>query len=370
MTTGFSPASAQQGFDFERLAGNDRFETAADIAIKTFGTADTVLLATGVKFPDALTGNYLAGAIGDTPLLLTLPDAVPGVTRAALETLGAKNVIILGGTVAVSPAVEDDLNDDFAVERVGGTNRYETAEDVANRAASGTVGMVDTGTVGMGDTGTVGMFEGLRTAVLGSGEAYPDVLAAGPLGYAAGFPITITFPNSLRPETRRVLEDLDIQKVIIVGGTDAISAGVETEVETLTGNDARRVSGPTRFDTATAIANFAYDDLDFDASHVNLARGDDAPAPSGLPQGFADALTGGPHGGNDRSPIVLTNPNTLPAVTRTLLEERCPSLLAGHIFGGDRAVSQAVKDEATTAASNCDAGTPATGTSTMTVTPQ
>ncbi|MGI8537285.1 MAG: cell wall-binding repeat-containing protein [Mycobacteriales bacterium] len=143
---------------------------------------------------------------------------------------------------------------------------------------------------------------------------------------------------------------------------------VETEVENLTGNEARRVSGPTRFDTGAAIANFAYDDLDFDISHVNLVRGDDARAPSGLPQGFADALTGGPHGGNDLSPIVLMNLNTLPAVTRTLLEQRCPTLVAGHIFGGFLAVSPAVEDEAVTAASECDDGTPATSTSTLTVT--
>ncbi|MGI8535973.1 MAG: cell wall-binding repeat-containing protein, partial [Mycobacteriales bacterium] len=174
-----TPASAQAGFDFERLSGPDRFETAADIAVKTFGTADTVLLATGVKFPDALTGNYLAGATGDTPILLTLPDAVPPATRDALETLGATKVIILGGTTAVSPAVENDLNDNYTVERLGGSDRYATAEILAKRATSdiGTVGMVP---ASASATGTVG----LRTAILGNGEAYPDVLAAGPLGYA------------------------------------------------------------------------------------------------------------------------------------------------------------------------------------------
>ena len=97
-------AGAAQGFNCTRLAGNDRYETAAAIALATFpnGT-ETVLLATGEKFPDALAGNFLAGN-RNAPILLTTQAALPAVTRQAIQTLKAKNVIILGREEAVSTA--------------------------------------------------------------------------------------------------------------------------------------------------------------------------------------------------------------------------------------------------------------------------
>ncbi len=44
-----SGAGAAQGFTFTRYAGANRFDTARLIAVDTFGTAQTVLIATGVN---------------------------------------------------------------------------------------------------------------------------------------------------------------------------------------------------------------------------------------------------------------------------------------------------------------------------------
>lgn len=338
IVAGVSPANAVEGFTFDRLEGLDRFDTAADIAITSFGTADTVVLARGDNFPDALTGNYLAGVL-DAPILLTRTDDVPDATRDALRTLGVDNVIIVGERAAVSDAVEADLRGEYAVERVGGVDRYETAELIAERA-------------GGDGTTTVGTYNGLRTAVLGSGQNFPDVLAAGALSFGELFPATITFPTDLPQNTINVYTDLNIEQVIIVGGTDAVSASVEAEVEGLV-DTVVRLDGTgdatnrdfDRYATARDVANFAYDELDFARTHANLARGDD----------FADALAGGPHAGGESAPVVLTRPSDLPASTEAFFEENCPTLTDGDIFGGTAAVSVSTEAAAELAASNCAA---------------
>ncbi|MGN6524547.1 MAG: cell wall-binding repeat-containing protein, partial [Actinomycetes bacterium] len=76
---GSSRASAQAATDSDvavpltRVAGDDRWETAAQIAAATYPNgAETVLLANGDRgsFADALSASYLAGAL-HAPILLT-----------------------------------------------------------------------------------------------------------------------------------------------------------------------------------------------------------------------------------------------------------------------------------------------------------
>ena len=366
LAAGVSPANAQAGFTFDRLAGADRYGTAAAIALNgtTFDNSDTVVLASGAtrNFPDALTGNYLAGEI-DGPILLTDPNRLSAVTARAIGSLNVKKVVIVGGTSAVSAGVERQVNQlsDVTVQRVGGIDRYDTAELVAANVATG--GQRAGGAVSATATVGVGIDpQGRRTAVLGNGQDFPDILAAGPLGYAEAFPITITRPTALPAQTRRTLVATGVKRVVIVGGTTAVSASVATEVSGLNGGiEIVRLAGVLRFETATKIADFAYDQLGFDRSQINLARSDD----------FADALAGGPHGGEDRAPIVISTPTVLNETTAAYLKARACTLVNGHIFGGTAAISAAVKTAAETQArdiSACAAAT-ATPTATITVTP-
>lgn len=333
VTAGASPANAVEGFAFERLNGDDRFETAAAIAADTFPNgATTAIIARSDDFADALTGNYLAGTL-NAPVLLTRTGDLPSATADALAALGVDDVVIVGGDNAVSPAVEATLREDYTVRRLAGTDRYLTAQAVAEDAA--------------GDGTGVGEYDALRTAVLGNGQDFPDVLAAGPLGYAESFPITITRPADLPDATAAVLADLEIEQVIVVGGDTVVSPAVRAEVEEITGNPVIELEGANRFLTANAIADFAYDELDFDATHVNLARSDR----------FADALAGGPHAGEERAPILLTTPDALSVPTRDYLASRSGTLTDGHIFGGTAAVSDATKAAAEQAASGDGAAT-------------
>ena len=63
-----------------------------------------VFIATGTRFPDALTGAPVAGKLG-APLLLTDPNTLPPVIAAELTRLKPAKIVILGGPGAVSDAV-------------------------------------------------------------------------------------------------------------------------------------------------------------------------------------------------------------------------------------------------------------------------
>lgn len=95
------------GIRVQRLWGQDRFETAAEIAEaladRCFGS-DEFGLADGRKFPDALVGGALLG-LRRAPLLLTepvLPDATRRFLAGPVPDAGTVQLTIFGGPAAVS----------------------------------------------------------------------------------------------------------------------------------------------------------------------------------------------------------------------------------------------------------------------------
>ncbi|NUP53313.1 MAG: hypothetical protein HOW97_39225 [Catenulispora sp.] len=107
---------------FAPAAGATRYETAAMVA-KAFlpsGAADKVGIATGLKFPDALTGGAYMASVGG-PLLLTDPSALPDATAGALGLVKttAPEVDIFGGTAAVSDDVATSIAKLFSVTTIG-----------------------------------------------------------------------------------------------------------------------------------------------------------------------------------------------------------------------------------------------------------
>lgn len=87
-----------------RWSGDTRYSTAARVSRETYPQgADRVFLASGVTFADALAGGPAAAKVG-APLLLTEKECVPQPTLDEIERLGAENIVVLGGSLAVSEA--------------------------------------------------------------------------------------------------------------------------------------------------------------------------------------------------------------------------------------------------------------------------
>ena len=312
-----------------RIAGQDRFETAARIAAETNpdGT-DDVIIAAGFAFPDALAASGFGGAVDATILLVNdVHDTATEFTLQALAELSPARVHIAGGTAAVSASIESQLAaaGDWQISRFAGADRFETAALMAQAIGAGNV------------------FEG--TAIVATGRVAADSLAAGPLAHSSPYPILLTESDALPAATAGALEGLGIASVLVLGGISAVSDRVIGEIEQITGpGSVTRLNGANRFETAVEVAQIA----PFSGgSRVLLATGF---GPGSVP---ADALSGGPYGGGHEAELLPINDVTaaLPNDVATYLHEHAEHIDEIVVLGGEQAVPSSVVDAARAAAS-------------------
>ena len=133
-----------------RVAGSDRYATAVAIVQAGFASADTVYVATGSNFPDALAG--VPAAAGDAaPILLVQQNSIPAATATQLARLRPKTIKILGGEVVVSAGVEASLGSySPSVIRLSGSDRYSTAAAISRHASSGGASKIYIDAIGRG----------------------------------------------------------------------------------------------------------------------------------------------------------------------------------------------------------------------------
>jgi len=321
------PALAAETVSVERIAGADRYSTAAAAALEGWPDGSDVVLARGDDFPDGLAAAFLANP-GPFPILLTDPNKLPAATLNALQELGTRHVTIAGGLSAVSATVEQDLRQrGFLTTRFGGTDRFDTAAAIAASRPENI------------------FYDDARqtyVAVLANGYRFPDALTAGPMAAMQDFaiPILLTDRDRIPNSTRQALLDRSIGHVFIVGGNAVVSDQVTAALTTM-GVTFERIAGTDRTATAAAVADLTHRYLGWNADHVNLVRGD----------AFPDALPAGPHGGAEQSPILLTvAPDVLGEATRDYLQRRSVTIQSIHVFGDQTAISDATAEDARSAA--------------------
>jgi putative cell wall-binding protein len=330
-----APAGATQATETRRVQGGDRYSTAAAIAADAFPDgATSVVVATGEKFADALAANGLAGALG-APVLLTESGRVPASTASALADLGAETIYLMGGTSAVSQAVEDDLAADYTVERVQGGDRFATAA-----AAGAAIAETDDGNPLTDDDGVGSTGDGV-TAVLAFGLDFPDAVSGGAIAYAGRLPVLLTGTDEVPEATLDALESLGVEHILVVGGTTVIAPSVEAELKAA-GYTTERLAGNDRWATNAAVNEYAEAEpaLAFAGPTAYLSTGSK----------FADALSGGPAAGANRAPLVLTASTSLPTPTRDYLTANANAIDEIVALGGTSAIADAVVSAAATAA--------------------
>ena len=273
-----------------------------------------MVIARADDFPDALAGNYLAGQLG-APILLSHRDDVPNAVAGEIARLGASKAHVLGGAAAIGQEVVAELEAaGLAVSRVFGADRFDTAASIASTSPATGVGLDNSGR---------------RTAIVGTGAGFADLLAAGSLSYVAKFPVLVTVGSSLSAPVSDVLTDLGVKHVLLLGGPAAVSPAVEADLVDL-GVVVTRLGGANRFETAVAVARFALAQKLVTADHVDVATG----------TAFPDALAMGPLAGTETATTVLVGARPVPALC-TLLSEL--PIVAGHVVGGPNAVSDTAK---------------------------
>ena len=285
-----------------RLAGSNRIHTAIEVSKAGFASADTVILVNGYNFPDALAGAPLA-EVCNAPILLIQAGEVHADVLAEIQRLGAEKVVLLGGEIVIAPAVEEQLAE-YTVERIAGSNRFETAALIGELVAE--------------DSGS-------RTAILVNGYEFPDGLSVGPAASIAGSPVLFTSQSRLNATTLDALNALGIEKVTIVGGPVAVSENVQEELET-EGFTVDRIQGANRYETALQVAEAMFGVPD----QVVIASGEN----------FPDALAAGPLATSRHAPLLLVQKDRVRQDVLDYLTEH--GVKKVFLLGGDTVISDAV----------------------------
>jgi putative cell wall-binding protein len=196
-----------------RIAGRDRYDTAARISASTFAAnVPVAYVATGTGFPDALAGGA-AAARTRGPVLLARVDVLPQVTLDELQRLKPGRIVVLGGPSVIGDAVLAKLGTltSGGVTRLHGADRFATS--VAVSAAT--------------------YPSGVGTLYVATGTDFPDGLAAGPVAALAGGPLLLVqrgvLPTSVAAEIRR----LNPANVVVVGSSGVVNEAVRSAIEGL-----------------------------------------------------------------------------------------------------------------------------------------
>lgn len=210
-----------------KISGEDGYETAALLSEAVWDSAETVVLATGEGFADALSGAPLAYLEGG-PLLFTEQARLNAAAKAEIERLGATNAIILGSAPVISDAQLNALSSmGVETERIGGANRYETAALVSERIDS----------------------EG---AVVADGATFKDVSLASVFAAQNQYPILLSQGSRMPRETTEAMAG----RSDIVLAADRLSIEARTKEE-----DAERhvavLAPASNFTDALSAANAA-----------------------------------------------------------------------------------------------------------------
>ncbi len=309
-----------------RFAGANRYDTAALISKGMYKTADTVIIATGFDFHDALAAVPLASAY-NAPLLLADRDNLSAKTLTEIKRLKAKNVIVVASTnakdqngksAAIKSKVYKQLKG-YNVTKLLGSSYYETAKKVAQQLQKKT-----------GEAPNYVFFTTNRN--------YADALSVSPVAAILKAPIFYVDPKGrLNANTTYYLNSVksSVKKVFIIGGTNAVSKDVVAKIKAvLPGKTVQRFAGADRYATCVRINNAFKSTLTGDS--VCVAKG----------YNFPDALAGGVFAAKIKAPLFLADKldknATLNNVQKNYLKSRKPSKL--YVFGGQTAVpSQLVK---------------------------
>lgn len=307
-----------------RIAGNDYWDTAAEISKKVFRSSSSAVLARGDDFADAMSATGLAGALEDgegAPILLTARDELSGAALNELRRLGAKTVYLIGGKVAISDRVEAALKAaKFSVKRIAGNESYDTSIACAKEIL-----LLDP--------------KATSRAIVAYSQNFQDALSISSFAYKYHVPIFLQTYGEKSDSRKLTKEAISLLKgdmakatIYVAGGDGAVST---SSVEGVFGNDrVIRKYGITGYDTSNELATYLVGEGLLSAGSVVFASG--APAPRG-----ADALAGSALAGRLSAPIVLLNNNpsqgdygTTALEKGKYLQSNYKSIKDGYVLGG------------------------------------
>lgn len=196
-----------------RISGSDRFDTSDKLfqeVSRLSKKSSQAILVNGYKNIDALSVSSLATK-EELPILLNGRNALNMSVKNRLKQMNVNKVYIIGGNNSISSDVEKELKRmQISVVRLSGTDRYETSANIAKYA-----------------------YKDFDEAIVASGENPVDALATSTLTGKKEAPILLTNRNKIPKSIKKIIEDMDIGKITIVGGENSITDNVMDDMEDL-----------------------------------------------------------------------------------------------------------------------------------------
>ncbi|MGA8045050.1 MAG: cell wall-binding repeat-containing protein [Dermatophilaceae bacterium] len=191
-----------------------------------------------------------------------------------------------------------------SAERIGGSDRYETAAMVSARTFD----------------------PGVPTVWLTTGLDFPDALSASAATRGES-PVLLVRPDAIPAAVAAELARLHPGAVRVLGRPATISDAVLREAQRITGAQVARIAGDDRFATSALVSRDTF------APGVPVLF-----VSTGLK--FPDALAAGAAGAQAGGPVLLTRPDGLSAAVRAEIERLAPSRII--VTGATDAVAESV----------------------------
>jgi putative cell wall-binding protein len=252
-----------------------------------FVNGGDIFLAQDGYWSDALGAAFPAGA-DDSAVALTDPNTLSSAAANIIREEGVSTVYLVGGPLAISSSIETTLAStpaytcgggsprinilgtvqDLTVIRIAGQTADDTNELLATTPGAefpmpvGAVGAFNTPTLFNDTTGTSGTAPAVpgNTALLVTDNSFQDAVSASGLAYYGPLPLITTTPDALSSDALEALYDNAITQVLIVGGPDAVSNAVVSQLSGLN-ISSLRIAGQDGSDTSTQLAAFELSNL-------------------------------------------------------------------------------------------------------------
>ena len=213
--------------------------------------------------------------------------------KKSVSVLLATSLVTSGITGLQNTVLADTANSaDSKVERISGTDRYETCVNISKKA-----------------------YKSSEVAILASGQKIQDALASGGVAAKLKAPLLLTQKDRLPSVVLDELKRLNVKKVILVGGQESISKSLENQLDNMF--KVERVSGKDRYETSIKLA----EELNKDNKQENIIVNGNT----------VDALTAGAVAAKLNRSIILTNGVNLPEGANRVVNPASPNNI---IIGG------------------------------------
>jgi putative cell wall-binding protein len=191
-----------RGFKVTRLWGATRYETAAKVADSLPG-AKTVLLTSGLSFPDALSAGPAAAHTGGVVLLTAGPTMSSAAKTYMAQNPGAEVFAVGGDAAKAAPTTPKD-------HQLVGVDRYETGTKVA-----------------------AAFFSHPGVVTFASGQDFPDALSGGAFSALIDSPILLVRSDTVPAVVKSYASanENSVSGSALIGGAGVVIESVRASLE-------------------------------------------------------------------------------------------------------------------------------------------